>query len=110
MRGRYTRYIGVSVRDILDHLFLRYGKINGHDLIENMKRFHLPLYTGSPIDIYFKMIEDCREFEVDGNDLIEGKTIVNTELNSVHGTGLYNAACKDFKSLKKSNQPVITSN
>ena len=47
------------------------------------------LDTGSPIYLYFKQVEDCREFSVDGNDPISGKTIVNTALNSVQGTDLY---------------------
>lgn len=83
MRGRYTGYLGVILRDIIDHLLLRYGKINAHDLVENTKCLKFPLDTGSPIDLYFKQIEDCREFSVDENDPISGKTIINTSLNEV---------------------------
>ena len=41
---------------------------------------------------------------MDGNDPISGKTIVNTALNAVQGTGLYKIACKDFKDMKDVNQ------
>ena len=104
MRGRYTGYLGVSVRDLLDHLLLRYGQINSRDLIENMQRLHLPLDTGSPIDLYFKQVEDCREFSVDGNDPISVKTILNTTLNSVQNTNMYKISCKEFKSLPENGQ------
>ena len=77
-----------------------YGKINSHDIVENMKRLHLPLDTGSHIDLYFKQVEDCREFSVDSNDPISGKNIVNTALNSLKGTDLYKVAFKYFKELK----------
>ena len=88
MRVRYTGYLGVSVRDLLDNLLLRYGQINSRDLVKNIRRLHLPLDTGLPIDLYFKQVEDCREFSVDGNDPISVKTIVNTTLNSVQNTNL----------------------
>ena len=104
MRGSYIGYLVVSVRDILYHILLRYGKINAHDLIENMKSLQIPLDTGSPIDLYFKQVEDCREFEVDVNDPSSGKTIVNSSLNAVQGTGLYKLSCKDFKSFKEVNK------
>ena len=77
MRGRYIGYLGVIVRDLLYHLLLRYGKINSHNIVENIK-FETPLDTGSPIDLYFKQVEDFREFSIDGNDPISVKTIVNT--------------------------------
>ena len=89
LKSRYTGYLGVSIRDILDHLLLRYGRIRVRDLVENMKLLQMPLDTGSPIDLYFKRIEDCIEFSEDGNDPISSKTIVNTALNAVQGSGLY---------------------
>ena len=60
MKVRYIVYLGISVRYILYHLLLRYGKINDHDLVENMKLLKIPLDTVSPIDLYFKQVEDCR--------------------------------------------------
>ena len=104
IRNRYTAYLVVSVRDLLDHLLLRYGRISARDLVENMKTLHQPLDTGSPIDLYFKRIEDCREFSVDGNDPISGRTIVNTALTAVQSAGIYKPACKDFKALKEENK------
>ena len=104
MRGRYIGYLGVSVMDLLDHILLRYGKINDDDLVKNMKPFHLPLKNGDPIDLYYKQVEDFRGFSVDGNDPISVKTIVNNGLNAVQGTGLYQVSCKDFKSFKEENK------
>ena len=52
LRNRYTAYLGVSVRDLLDHLLLRYGRISARDWEQERQQ---DKYTLGPT---------CRGFEV----------------------------------------------
>ena len=101
MQKKYIGYLGFSVRDLLDNLLLRYGIIIVRDLFKNVRKIQDPLDTGGPIDLYFKHLEDCREYEIDVNDPISEITLINTEYHALTSTVLYKLSCKDFKKLKE---------
>ena len=59
MRNKYTGYLGISTRDLLDHLLDRYGKITAADIEACKQRMNEPLDATQPIDVYFQKIDDC---------------------------------------------------
>jgi hypothetical protein len=54
LRNKYTGYMGVSTRDLIDHLLDCYGKITPADIKECNSRMNNPINSTQPIDIYFK--------------------------------------------------------
>jgi len=88
MQKKYIGYLGFSVRDLLYNLLLRYGIIIVRDLFKNVRKIQDPLDTGGPIDLYFKHLEDCREYAIDVNDPISEITLINTEYHAVTSTVL----------------------
>jgi hypothetical protein len=55
MRNKYTGYLGITTRDLLDHDMLdRYGKITPTDLKTNDQRMHEPIDSTQTIDMFFK--------------------------------------------------------
>lgn len=99
VRNKYTAYLSVSVRQIIDHLLNRYGKITARDLHSNTLHLQEPIETSLPLDHYFKRIEDCVEYAIDGKDPIPAKTVLNTAYHGLNITGMYKITFKDWKKI-----------
>ena len=81
--------MGVTTRDLLDHLIDRYGKITLADLKDNKLRINEPIDPSVSLKKYFKLIDDCVQFDYDGNTLYSPKQILQTTLLSILSTGIY---------------------
>ena len=66
LHNRYTGYMGVTTRDLLDHLMDRYGNITAVDLKANEARINKALDNPRPIDIFFQRINDSVQYANDG--------------------------------------------
>ena len=66
LRNRYTGYMGVTTRDLLDHLMDRYGNITAVDLKANEARINEALDNSRPIDVFFQRIDDAVQYADDG--------------------------------------------
>lgn len=108
LRNKYTSYLKVSVRDILDHLLERYENITAADLHRNVLKLQEPVDTALPLDHYFKRIDDCVKYAIDGNDPFPSKTIINTDYHALHSKGLYKLTCKECKALQNNQQDKET--
>ena len=53
-RDRYTGFLTVTARDLMNHLLQQYGKIMASDLMNNKCKMDKPLDPSAPIDMYFK--------------------------------------------------------
>ena len=51
LRNKYTGYLGITARDLLDHLLDRYGKITPADVEECKKQMNEPIDATQPINI-----------------------------------------------------------
>ena len=51
LRNKYTGYLGITARDLLDRLLDRYGKITPADVKECKKQMNEPIDARQPIDI-----------------------------------------------------------
>eukprot|EP00957_Ditylum_brightwellii_P031478 2386908-Ditylum_brightwellii.AAC.1 len=59
LHHKYSAYLGVMARDVLDHLLDRYGQIKLAELVANGDRYNKPMDISQPIDAYFAHINDC---------------------------------------------------
>ena len=89
LRTRYTRYMGVTTRDLLDHLMDRYGNITAADLKANEACINEALDNSRPIDVFFQRIDDAVQYADDGKKPFTAKQILQTAFDSVYATGLY---------------------
>ena len=96
LRNKYTGYLGVTTRDVLDHLLDRYGKISPAGLALNDKTFNTEVDTTQPIDVYFRRIEDYVTYSADGGVAISPAQTLNTAYHNISKTGQYNEACKEW--------------
>eukprot|EP00957_Ditylum_brightwellii_P130771 9976601-Ditylum_brightwellii.AAC.1 len=65
LKNKYTEYMGVTSRDIIDHLLDWYGKIAPSALTSNSKKFQEGVDMPQPIDAYFTCINDCIQYAPD---------------------------------------------
>ena len=63
MRNKYTGYLGITTRDLLDHLLDRYGKSTPADIETCKQRMNEPIDSTQPIDIFFQRIDDCVQYD-----------------------------------------------
>ena len=66
IRNKYTGYLGISTRDLLDHLIDRYGKITDADLETNKSRMNEPIDNTQTIDVFFKQIDNRIQYAHNG--------------------------------------------
>jgi hypothetical protein len=97
LRNKYTGYLGISTRDLLDHLLDRYGKITSADITKCRQRMEEPLDTTEPIDVYFQKIDDCVQYAADGRVAFTADQILQTGYNAISTSGFYTDACKEWR-------------
>ena len=98
---RYTGFLTVSSRDLMDHLLNRYGKILPSDIMENKRRMDEPLDADLPIDMYFKRIDECVQFATDAGNPFTPSQILQTAYYAIASCGLYTDACKLWRKRPK---------
>lgn len=97
LKNRLTGYLGVTTRDLLDHLLDRYRKITLADMVECQKALNEPLDPSLPIDVYFKKIDDTAQYAADGNTPFTPEQILQAAYHAVSSTGLYIEPCKQWR-------------
>jgi hypothetical protein len=97
LRNCYTGYMGVTPRDLLDHLMERYGRITASDIANCRTKMEAPMDVTQPIDIYFQTIDDCVQFATDDQVPFTPTQVVQTAYHAISQSGLYNDACKEWR-------------
>jgi hypothetical protein len=95
LHNRYTGYMVVTPRDLIDHLLERYGRITASDIANCRTKVEAPMDPTQPIDVYFQNIDDCIQFATDGQVPFTALQIVQTAYHAISKSGLYNDACKE---------------
>ena len=93
----YTGYLGVTTRDILDHLIGQYGKITAADLEANKSRMNEPIDITHTIALFFKRIDDCIQYANAGEVPLTPEQILQTAYHAVSTCGHYNDTCKIWR-------------
>ena len=97
LRNCYTGYMGVTTRDLLDHLMDQYVNIMAADLKANEARINEALDNSRPIDVFFQRINDAVQYADGGKKTFMAKQILQTAFHSVNATDMYQEACKEWR-------------
>ena len=87
VRNKYTGYLGVTTRDLLDHLLDRYGKITAADIEECKRRMTSPMDIDQSIDRFFERIDDCVQYAADGSVAFTNEQILQTAYHVISTSG-----------------------
>ena len=69
LRQGIREYDGVSLRDILRHVFSIYGRMDDHLVNKNMDEWRQPPNLDLPINVYFAKQEECQRLARDSETL-----------------------------------------
>ena len=97
VRNKYTGYLGITTRDLIDHLLDRYDKITPADIEECKVRMNEPIDSSQPIDLFFQRINNCVQYASDGQVTFTNGQILQTAYHAVSTSGHYTDACKDWR-------------
>eukprot|EP00957_Ditylum_brightwellii_P046326 3515612-Ditylum_brightwellii.AAC.1 len=87
LQHTYSAYLGVTSRDVLDHLMDWYRQIKPADLVANGVNYNKPMDISQPRDAYFARIDGCIQYTLDGKTPYTSKQIITTVLHAVQKTG-----------------------
>jgi uncharacterized protein (DUF433 family) len=104
LRNKYMGYLGVSTRELFDHLLDRYGKITPADIADCKCRINESLDSTQPINVYFQTIDECIQYAADGQvAFFTPNQILQTAYHTISTSGYYNDACKEWRK-KQANE------
>jgi hypothetical protein len=87
-------YANISARDMLDHLFEKYGNITAVDLEINFEHMCQPWDPQQPGESLFKQIQDCADYSEAGGVPIGPSQKINGGYVKIFATGLFMSACR----------------
>ena len=99
LKNRYIGYANVSTKELLAHLFVTYGKINGGDLRRNEAVMNTPFDVNLPIEVLFDQIEDGMDYADAGNHPFTPAQIVMKGQQLIQETGMFPDDMKAWKRL-----------
>eukprot|EP00957_Ditylum_brightwellii_P182933 13934715-Ditylum_brightwellii.AAC.1 len=96
IKKKYSGYLGVGARDMMNHLIDHYGKITPADIVNNNTKFQEGIAMDQPIDAYFLTINDCVQYasNIKATYTVE-QIMVNVEMPSARQ--LYREALINWK-------------
>eukprot|EP00957_Ditylum_brightwellii_P193361 14722944-Ditylum_brightwellii.AAC.1 len=97
LRHKFSAYLGVTARDVLDHLMDWYKQIKPANLVANGENYNKPMDISQPIDAYFAQIDDCIQYTLDGKTPYISKQILTTVPHAMQKTGWFKDGIRPWK-------------
>ena len=97
LRNRLTGFTSVTVRQLLEHLHLTYGRITPNDLIVNDNKMRTQYSADQPIEVLFSQLEDGVDYAAAGGQAYSPTQIVNLAYTLIFNTGQYHEACREWR-------------
>jgi hypothetical protein len=85
--------MGVGPKEIFDYLKEKYGKIGQRQSVANQMKLNDPWEGRGPIDTYWQMIEDVREYAKFGGSQIDDQRCINAVLDNMDKIPDFAQAC-----------------
>jgi hypothetical protein len=99
LRHRLTGFAAISTRQLLDHLYLKYGRISAQDLEVNDKRLKAPYDVNQPIETLFDQISQAIDLADAAGAPYTPAQIINHAYSILLQTVFYGDACKEWRRL-----------
>jgi hypothetical protein len=81
-------------RDMLDHIFLSYGRITAVDIAQNFENMRKAWDQQKPVETLFKQIQDCVDFAEAGGVAIGEAQKLSSAYSKICKSGKFNIACR----------------
>jgi hypothetical protein len=99
LKDNHTGHSGVTLQDMLKHLFTAYGIIQEHDLVLNEARLMESWDGSSPFETVIDCVNQCVAYAAYVGNLYSPGQILSKVFHVVFQTGLFHTACQERKRL-----------
>eukprot|EP00957_Ditylum_brightwellii_P211579 15366337-Ditylum_brightwellii.AAC.1 len=89
IKNKSTRYLGITTKDMINHLLDRYGKIKSTALTNNMHGFNNALIIPQPIDVDFMKMDECIQFATDSKTSFTTSQVLTAAAYTVQWTCMF---------------------
>jgi hypothetical protein len=97
LRNTHTGYAGVSVLQILDHLYRTYGRLTPMAMTDNDKSFRAAYNPAEPFEMLIQQIEEAQIFASAGGQAYSPAQIVSNAYTIIFNTGMFIEACREWR-------------
>lgn len=104
LKNRITGYAQVTTRQILDHLYLNYGKLTPQDLQVIDTQMKTAYNPHEPIENLFEQIEQAVEIAAAAQAPYDPTQVVNIAYTIVFNTGVFQDSCRDWRKMQQANK------
>jgi hypothetical protein len=87
-------FANTTSRDMLDHLFLSYGRITTVYIEQDFKNMRKTWDPQQPVEALFKQIQDCADFSEAGGVEIGAAQKLSSAYSKIFKSGKFNSACR----------------
>jgi hypothetical protein len=102
LHQQHIGYANRTTRELLEHMFLSYGRVHPDDLVANTKRMQAPWDPNTPFEQLAKQIDDCADFADAANEPYSPAQILTQAYSLVFATGLYERQLEEWD-----NKPLV---
>jgi hypothetical protein len=87
-------FANTTYRDMLDHLFLSYGRTTAVDIVQNFENMRKAWDPQQPVEALFTQIQDCVDFAEAGGVTIGAAQKLSSVYSKKIKSGKFNSACR----------------
>ena len=110
LNKKYTGSLGVTCRNLPNHLINRYIQITTPDLESNSQKINEPINLSFPIDKYFERIDDCDQYAAANRTPYTEAKVIHKARHTVLACEVYDDARKEGRKIPANEQMWIGSN
>ena len=104
LKHRITGYAQVSTRQILDHLYLHYGRLTPQDLQVVDSQMKTSYNPHEPIENLYEQIEKAVEVAAAAQAPYDRAQVVNIAYTLVFNTGVFQDSCREWRKFTPENK------
>ena len=96
LRNRLTGYVGVSTREMLEHLYATYGDIMTKDLADNHQKMNTPYDPNQPFENLVDQIDEATELADAAEAPYTVPRMVSIRYILFQQTGIFTIECQTW--------------
>ena len=104
LKNSISGYSRVTTKQLINHLYDRYGQLTPQDLKDNDDNLHQPYDATSPIENLFEQIETAQDIATTAGAQYNNTQILNAAYNLVFNTNAFPDSCREWRRLPQAQK------
>ena len=99
LKNPISGYSNVTTKQLLNHLYERYGQLTPQDLKNNDDEMNQPYDANTPIENLYEQIEQAGDIAASANAPYNEAQVLNSAYNLVFNTNAFPETCREWRRL-----------